>query len=153
MSYAKNNDSLDEHEIHNKLYENGVECREVGFCNPLHIANLCVMWVSVYAFSDTEKADHTQVHHHQLLQSIHSLDTNDAPFSQAKMDEVMLGSGNTVRISTMREQVQQWMVNQRDSKKMLEMINRRTQCGAHSLVAWALTFANESWSKWKRRVG
>ena len=83
----------------------------------------------------------------------HKRRADDTPFSQAEMDEVMLGSGNTVRIYTKRERVQQWMVNQRNSKKTLEVINTTTQCGIPSLVAWALTFANESRSNWKRGVG
>jgi hypothetical protein len=45
------------------------------------------------------------------------------------------------------------MVNQRNSKKTLEMINTTTQCGVPSFVAWALTFTNESRSDWKRRMG
>jgi hypothetical protein len=45
------------------------------------------------------------------------------------------------------------MVNQRNSKKTLEMIITCTQCGVPFLVAWALTFANGSQSKWKRCVG
>jgi hypothetical protein len=57
MRYAKNDDSLDEHEVHNQLYKNGVERKEVGFGDPFCVADLCVTWASVYAFGDTEKAD------------------------------------------------------------------------------------------------
>ncbi len=88
MSTAKSNDNFDECSINDMLYENGVECRVLGFGDPFHIANLCVTWASVYAFGDTKRADHTQVHHRQLLQSLHSLHTDNIPFSQAKMGEV-----------------------------------------------------------------
>jgi hypothetical protein len=65
----------------------------------------------------------------------------------------MTGSSSTVKISTKRKCVQRWMVNQRNAKKTLEMLSKHTQTGVPSLIAWALTFANESWSNWKRRVG
>jgi hypothetical protein len=45
------------------------------------------------------------------------------------------------------------MVNQRNAKKTLDMLRKRTQTGVPSLIAWAHTFANESRSDWKRRVG
>ena len=106
MSTAKSDDNFDNRSINDMLYENGVEHRVLGFGDPFHIANLCVKWASVYAFGNTEKADHTQVHHRQLLQSLHSLHTDDIPFSQAKMDGVMTGSSSTIKILTKRERVQ-----------------------------------------------
>jgi hypothetical protein len=106
MSTVKSDDNFDEHSINDMLYEKGVEHRVLGFGDPFHIANLCVTWASVYAFGDTEKTDHTQAHHRQLLQSLHSLHTDDIPFSQAKMDGVMTGSSSTVKILTKRERVQ-----------------------------------------------
>jgi len=77
--------------LHEMIYENGVERRPIAFGDPFHIANLCVTWASIFAFGDTEKADHSQVHHRQLLQSIHSLHSADVAFSQSKMDDVMKG--------------------------------------------------------------
>ena len=72
MSSAKSDDNFDERSINDMLYENGVEGRVLGFGDPFHIANLCVTWASVYAFGNTKKADHTQVHHRQLFRaSIH----------------------------------------------------------------------------------
>ncbi len=85
VSTAKSDDNFDERSINDMLYENGVEHRVLGFGDPFHIANLCVTWASVYAFGDTKKADHTQVHHRQLLESLHSLHTDDIPFAQAKI--------------------------------------------------------------------
>ena len=77
--------------VHDILFENGVERRPIAFGDPYHIANLCVTWASIYAFGDREKADHSQVHHCQVLQSIHTLCSRDCPMSQAKMDEIMGG--------------------------------------------------------------
>ena len=139
--------------IHDIIYENGVKQRLIVFGDPFHVANLCVTWVSVYAFGDTEKADHSQVHHRQVLQSIHTLHSSDNNYSQAKMDEVMKDAEKTVKISTKREHVQRWMVNQRNAKKTLEMMESITQDGVPFLVARALTFANQSRSGWKRCVG
>ena len=93
------------------------------------------------------------MHHSQLLQSIHSLHSADVAFSQSKMDDVMKGSGMRVKISSKRERVQRWMVNQRNVKITLQMLESVTHDGTPSLVAWALTFANQSCSTWKRRVG
>ena len=44
-------------------------------------------------------------------------------------------------------------MNQRNATKTLEMVETMTTDGVPSLVAWALTFANESRSDWKKRVG
>ena len=82
--------------VHNLLFDNGVERRPIPFHDPYHIANLCVTWASVFAFGDTEKADHTHVHHCQLLQSIHSLHSLGYAYFQAMMDEVMAALGKSV---------------------------------------------------------
>ena len=119
------------------MHENGVLRRCISFGDPYHIANLCVTWASIFAFGDTEKGDQRQVHHHQLLQSIHSLHLVDPSYSQAIMDEVMTGSGETVHLTTKRERVQRWLVNQRNAQKTLEMMQKLTADGIPSLVAWA----------------
>ncbi len=82
------------------LFENGMKRRPIVFGDPFHIANLCVTWASVFAFGDTEKADHTQVHHRQLLQSIHSLHSSDPSYSQKVMDQIMSGSGRSCRVTS-----------------------------------------------------
>ena len=88
------------------LYENGVLRQPIAFGDPFHVANLCVTWASVFAFGDTEKADHSQVHHRQLLQSIHSLHSTNTVYSQKVMDLVMSQTGKTVRMTSKRERVQ-----------------------------------------------
>ena len=135
------------------LCENGMPRRSIAFGDPCHIANLCVTWASILAFGDTEKADHSQVHHRQLLQSIHSLHSSNKAFYQAMMDRVMEGASKRVMLSSKREHVQRWLVNQCNSRQVLQMFSSRAVDGTPSLIAWALTFANKSRSNWKRRVG
>eukprot|EP00956_Cyclotella_meneghiniana_P021672 scaffold39740_cov82-Cyclotella_meneghiniana.AAC.1 len=137
---------------YNLLYENGVKRRAINFGDPFHIANLVVTWASIGAFGDTEKADHTQVHHRQLLQSMHSLHNDNSTFSQRLMDDIMTDSTRLV-IRTCRERVQRWLVNQRNAKRTLAMFAHTTVDGSNALIQWALTYANEARSDWKRRVG
>jgi hypothetical protein len=69
------------------------------------------------------------------------------------MDEVMEGADEDVRITASRERSQRWLVNQRNAGRILDMIRKKTKDGVPSLIAWALYFANNSRSPWKRRVG
>ena len=135
------------------LSYNGVVRRPIAFGDPYHISNLCVTRASKFAFGEVEKGDHSQIHHRQLLQSIHSLHASDKPFSQKLMDRAMEGATTSVHVKTKREREQRWLVNQRNSKDTLKMINAETADGVSALVAWALLFANESRAPWKRRVG
>ena len=153
MDAVRDSEEFTPEQIHDIVYENGVERRPIVFGDPYHIANLCMTWASIYAFGDTEKCDHSQVHHRQVLQSIHTLHSKERAFSQAKMDEVMMFADERVLISPKRERIQRWLVNQHNAAKTLEMMETRTTDGVPSLVAWALTFANESRSDWKKRVG
>ena len=82
----------DDDELLGMLCKNGVERCPIAFGGPFHIANLCVTWASIAAFGETENADHSQVHHRQLLQSIHSLHSADSGISQALLDEIMDGA-------------------------------------------------------------
>ena len=84
MKAVRESDDMTVEIIHDIIYENGVKRRPIAFGDPFHVANLCVTWASVYAFGDTEKADHSQVHHRQVLQSIHTLHSSDNNYSQAK---------------------------------------------------------------------
>ena len=64
----------------------------IAFGDPFHIANLAVTWASLAVFGDTERDNHRQVHHRQLLQSLHTLRDADSAYAQAKLDEIMEGS-------------------------------------------------------------
>ena len=58
--------------IHSMLCENDVFRCHIAYGDPYRVGNLVVTWASIYAFGETEKEDHTQIHHRQLLQNIHS---------------------------------------------------------------------------------
>ena len=107
-------ESLDDEEelLHSMLFENGVHCRPIPYGDPYHVGNLVVTWASIFAFGETEKVDHSQVHHRQVLQSIHSLHAADKNFSQETMNDVMDGAEESVRITTKLERQQRWLVNQ-----------------------------------------
>ena len=64
----------------------------ITFDDPFYGANLCVTQASIFVFGDTEKTDHSQVHHRQLLQSLHSLHSAHPFYSQVVMDKVMARS-------------------------------------------------------------
>lgn len=108
------------------------------FGDPYHIANLCVTWASMFSYGETEKGDHSQVHHRQLLQSIHSLHSSDRAYSQALMDRVMTDADEQVTITSTREHPQRWLVNQENSDKVLKMLRKLTKAGVPSLISWAL---------------
>jgi hypothetical protein len=97
---VRDSDDFTVEEVHDILFENGVLRRSIEFGDPFHIANLCVTWASIYAFGDTEKFNHSQGHHRQVLQSIHTLHSKERAFSQVKMEEVTEGAENTVLISS-----------------------------------------------------
>ena len=56
-------------------------------------------------------------------------------------------------LTTKRERVQRWLVNQRNAKKTLEMLAKKTADGSCALLLWAMHWANKSRSAWKRQVG
>ena len=67
MEVVRDVDDLTAEEVHDIIFENGVLRRPIVFGDPYHIANICVTWASIYAFGDTGKFDHSQVHHRQVL--------------------------------------------------------------------------------------
>ena len=152
MRRIKSSDK-DEDWITSMLYENEVLRRHIAYGDPYHVGNLVVTWASIFAFGETEKEDHSQVHHRQLMQSIYSLHADDKNLSQAIMDEVMEGADEDVRVTASRERTQRWLVNQRNAQRIWAMYGKKTKDGVPSLIAWALYFANNSRSTWKCRVG
>ena len=111
------------------------------------------MHASKFSFGDPVQGDHRQCHHLQVIQTIHSLHSDDRPLSQSLMDEVMDGHKDLVRLKTARERRQRWLVNQRSCKTIAEQIKVFNNDGIPSLIAWGLAFANWSRSDWKRRAG
>mmetsp|Transcript_5656 Transcript_5656/g.15886 ORF Transcript_5656/g.15886 Transcript_5656/m.15886 type:complete len:972 (+) Transcript_5656:584-3499(+) len=141
-------------ELQDLTIVNGVERRPITFGDLFHVDNLVVTHASIAAWGDVTKEDHQQVHHRQVLQSIHSLHTADRGFSQEIMDEVMEGADESVSLKTSRERPQRWLVNQRNAKRVLSYLEMKTRFTLlPSLVAWGIAFHNWSRSEWKRRVG
>jgi hypothetical protein len=122
------------------------------FGDPFHWANLDVMYGSKGMAGDTENGEHEQIHHRQCLMSMHSLHSDDQPYSQAIMDRVMEKKGKVTK-RTWKECQQRWLVNQRYAAKVLEMRLITTPLDVMCLIACALYFANFSRSSWKSHVG
>ena len=64
---------------------NGVYKRCIKLGDLFHIDNLIVSHCSVAATGDTENAQHSQIHHRQLLISMHSLNSNDSDYAKMAM--------------------------------------------------------------------
>ena len=131
---------------------NGVRRRPINVGDAYHWGNLGVMHASKGMAGDTVNAEHEQIHHRQLLMSMHSLHADDRAYSQAMMDRVMAGRP-CVQQKTWRERQQRWLVNQRYAAHVVSLLALMNPAGTMCLVAWGLWFANYSRSEWKRRVG
>eukprot|EP00956_Cyclotella_meneghiniana_P037811 scaffold144929_cov46-Cyclotella_meneghiniana.AAC.1 len=78
--------------INELTHINGVKRRPTNFGDPFHWANLAVMHASKAFAGDTENGAHQQVHHRQCMMTMHSVHSDDAPYSQSVMDRLM-GAG------------------------------------------------------------
>ena len=83
------------------------------------------------------------MHHRQFLQSIHSLHSADKEYSQSILDSIMTGVKSFI-LTTKRERVQRWLVNQRNAKKTLEMLAKKTADGSCALLLWAMHWATRA---------
>ena len=154
----------------NLLKVNGVHIRPITFGDLFHINNLAVTHCSLKTFGDVDKGDHEQAHHRQLLHFIFLLHSADPGFSQRILDSVMTGSredganfsdsefenehaNQSFRLKAVKERQQRWLVNQRNSKWLVEHNAKRTPDGRPAMVAWAIEMANTVPSPWQRRVG
>ena len=83
---------------------NGVRRRPIRCGDPYHWGSLGCMHGSWGMSGDTVNGEHEQIHHRQLLMSMHSLHTDKRDFSQAMMDRVMEGTNHDrVLLKTWRE--------------------------------------------------
>jgi hypothetical protein len=129
--------------IKNLAYRNGVLRRVIVMGDPYHIANLCNMHFSITAWGDTNKDDHRQIHHRQVLQSLHSLRMLDKAEAQELFEGILREMGLPVeRLKTKNERIQRWLVNQRNSTDLLHMMSLRSEDGESPLVTLALHYAN-----------
>ena len=67
----------DDEEVKHLRIVNGVRRRPIVFGDPFHWANLAVMYASKGMAGDTVNGEHEQIHHRQLLMSMHSLHSDD----------------------------------------------------------------------------
>ena len=65
---------------------NGVVRRPVVTGDGFHIGNLAIMHASMGFADNTENAEHEQIHHRQVLMSLHSLHSDDPGYLQSIMD-------------------------------------------------------------------
>ena len=92
LTFTKMTDLLEESndpEIRDmkKLY--GFNRLPISFGDLFHINNLIVTWASNIAFGETERGNHSEVHHCQLLQSLFDLVSHDRDFAQRLLNEVI----------------------------------------------------------------
>jgi hypothetical protein len=60
--------------------------------DPIHCDNLSMTHASIAAFGETDRNDHSEMHHRQLMQSIHDIHNNDTKKSQRARFSLELNS-------------------------------------------------------------
>jgi hypothetical protein len=70
----------------------GVPRRSIELSDPFHIDNLIVTLASLAVFGETERSNHRQTHHRQLIQSIHNIYKKAKKLLQKVMDQVLEGT-------------------------------------------------------------
>ena len=109
------------------------------------------MYSSMGLSGDTVNGKHKQIHHYQLLMSMHLLHADDHPYSQAIMDDIMTDKKSPKQM-TLREQQQRWWINQMYAMRVLVMFAFTTTTGVMCLIVWAMIFANKSHSGLQSRA-
>ena len=129
---------------------NNVDRRIIQLGDPFHIDNLAVNAASIAAFGDTERDNHRQVHHRQLLQSIHDMFTQDRIGMQKHMDIIL--AGKQLKIKTMRERIQRWLANQGNASWVLDALSIKLQDGKSALIQWAMRIEKHTTSPAVRQI-
>ena len=128
--------------------EHGLVPKPILICDLFHADNLAVTNASIAAFGDTERNNHRQRHHRQLLQSLYDLFILDRFKHQALMDKLMENSSGKITIKTMRERVQRWLANQRNSSWVLDTLQKMSDDGnTPLLIEWAHSCGDYSTSE------
>ena len=107
---------------------NGVVRRPVVTGDGFHIGNLAIMHASMGFADNTENAEHEQIHHRQVLMSLHSLHSDDPGYAQSIMDQAMTDKKRVV-LQTWKERQQRWLVNQRFARQAVTMLRYCTGSG------------------------
>ena len=85
----------------------GVARLPIQFGDWYHIDNLIVTHSSKAAFGETERGNHSECHHRQLLESIHNLNTYDSDLAQATMNKILEKNNlPPMKLKTTHEKVQ-----------------------------------------------
>ena len=116
----------------------GITPKPILICDLFHADNLAFTHASIAAFGETERNNHRQRHHRQLLQSIHDLFHLDKLKHQGLMDELLSDSSKSINVRTMRERVQRWLANQRNSSWVVETMQMNVEGSeVPVLIQWA----------------
>jgi hypothetical protein len=126
----------------------GVPWRSIELGDPFHIDNLIVTLASLAAFGETERNNHRQTHHRQLIQSIHDIHKKAKKLSQKVMDQVLEGTGETRRIHMTKER-QLWLVNSRSCERILHAMMTKTMNGTPGLLVWAQEMSQHHTRNWR----
>ena len=129
--------NIDDSNINNLPYINGLRRRPLAFVDPCRWGNIAVMHASNGMAGDTENVEHEKIHHRQYLMIMHSLHSGDAGYFQTVMDRVMTGR-KKIFVRTWRERQQRWLVNQNNSLRVLVMMTCYTGFGKVCLISWGL---------------
>lgn len=129
----------------------GVARRPLQLGDPFHKDNLVCEKATTAAFGLTERDNHSEIGHPQLLQSFHDVHSKDRIESQNAMDTVMEGTDKKVAIRTTRERKQRWLVNQAFAKYILGLFDIETNAKEVCIIAWA-RYMSEHTDGWRRRA-
>jgi hypothetical protein len=127
----------------------GVPRRSIELGDPFHIDNLIVTLASTAAFGETDRNNHRQTHHRQLIQSIHDIDKKAKQLSQKVMDQVLEDTGRMIRVHTTRERQQRLLVNSCSCEWTLNAMATMTVDKEPALLVWAHMMSQHHTGNWR----
>jgi hypothetical protein len=123
--------------------------RGIKIGDPFHIDNLIVTLASLATFGETERNNHQQTHHHQLIQSIHDIHKKAKTLSQKVIDQVLEGTGERTQIHTTKERQQRWLLNSQPCERILHVMMTKTMYGMPALLVWAHKMLQHHTGNWR----
>ena len=135
-------DWLREHEMEEYTRFWGVDRLPVIIPDVFHIDNIAINAASLVFSGDTERGNFRFHHARNLLQSIHSLHSQNKTLSQQIIDRLLEQVVDPVAVAryvltTCRERPQRWRVNGLFSARILPMMDIILPCGKSLLTRWA----------------
>ncbi|KAL7541570.1 hypothetical protein ACHAWF_006970, partial [Thalassiosira exigua] len=126
----------------------GVTRRFIIHMDPYHCCNLAAQHATEKGFGKTDQGNNRQVHHRQLLQTIHDIFICDPDFAQAIANKILEELEIEYKIKTIRERIQRWLCNGRNAKYILEGFDLDLPDG-NFWVLWAKEYHQfvDSWKK------